>query len=30
VKFSTEKLFGRKDGGTAITSDPGLNEQQIT
>ena len=29
-KFSTENTFGKKLGGTAITSDPGLKEQQIT
>ena len=29
-KLSVENTLGRKDGGTATTSDPGLNEQQIT
>ena len=29
-KLSTENTFGKKLGGTAITSAPGLNEQQIT
>ena len=29
-KFSIEKTLGKNFGGTAITSDPGLNAQQIT
>ena len=29
-KLSTENTFGKKLGGTAITSVPGLNEQQMT